>query len=209
MGSTNPKMTITRTPTLISTITPLPSTEPTFTTTSAATPTPSPIPTFTPTLTATATASVTLSPSPTSPPPPSACPFPVYLPLVFFFIPLTVVQEVEPNNTFSQAQPLPDLPTSVNGTHDGEVDTGDVYQIELTAGQIVHVTLATANPTGVQLLAYHGENPNEIVRDFEAPFEVTFLAIASGSYFLYVYTPANVNNTGKYTLSAALTEAVP
>lgn len=209
IGSADPNMTITRTPTLINTITLSPSTDPTVPITGTNTPTPSPIPTLTPTLTATVSVIPTSSPSPTSPPPPSACPCPVYLPLVFFFIPQTVVEEVEPNNTFAQAQPLSDLPASVNGTHDGETDTGDVYQIELTAGQIVHITLTTVNPIGVQLLAYHGENPNEFVRDFEAPFELTFLAIATGSYFLYVYTPANVNNTGAYTLSVALTEAVP
>ncbi len=101
------------------------------------------------------------------------------------------------------------MPVSVNGLHDGTADTGDVYQIELTAGKIVHVTLTTENPTGVQLLAYSGENPTELVRDFEAPFELTFLAIATGTYSLYVFTPGEANNAGVYTLSVTLTEANP
>ena len=204
----NQTATVTRTPTPTETITP--SSDPTAIATNTSTPTPSPTLnlTFTATITATAAlASATPSPSPTAPLPPSPCPCPVYLPLVFASPP-AVIQETEPNDTFSQAQLLSTLPVSVNGTHDGEADTGDVYQIELTAGQIVHITLTAENPTGVQLLAYSGENPTEIVRDFEAPFELTFLAIATGTYSLYVFTPGEANNAGAYTLSSALTETL-
>ena len=204
--STHQIATITRTPTPTESLTPSPSTDPTATATITATPTSSLTPTLNPTFTA--TENITPTPFPTSPLPPSPCPCPLYLPLVFAIHP-AVIQEVEPNDTFSLAQGLPILPANVNGTHDGVTDTGDVYQFELFAGQIVHVTLTTENPSGVQLLAYSGEAPNEIVRDFESPFELNFLAIATGTYYLYVYTPGSTNNTAAYTLSVAWVEANP
>ncbi|NUM48301.1 MAG: hypothetical protein HUU38_26640 [Anaerolineales bacterium] len=98
------------------------------------------------------------------------------------------------------------MPVNLNGAHDGPKNTGDVFQTDLTAGQILHITLTTDNPTGVQLLAYHGEPPTEIVRDFAPPFELTFLAVVTGTYYLYIFTPGEANNVGSYILSLTLTE---
>lgn len=116
------------------------------------------------------------------------------------------VNEQEPNDVFSQAQTLPEGAVIVLGTHDGTANTGDVYQFTLEAGQIVQVTLETTNATGVQLLAYGGEAPDEIVRDFEAPHELNFVATTTGTYYLYVFTPGTANNAAAYTLTLRLTE---
>ncbi len=115
------------------------------------------------------------------------------------------MSEQEPNDLFAQAQALP-VPGILHGTHDGAANTGDVYQITLQAGQIVEVVLSTDNPTGVQLLAYGGEAPDEIVRDFEAPHTLNFVATTTGTYYLYVFTPDSANNPAAYTLRVVVTE---
>ena len=111
-------------------------------------------------------------------------------------------QETEPNDLFAQANAI--IPGSVSGAHDGAAGTGDVFSMELEAGQIVDVQLSTQNPNGVQLIAYGGEAPDEIVRDFTPPFEINFVAVASGRHYLYVFSPANVNNAARYVLAVSV-----
>lgn len=123
----------------------------------------------------------------------------IYLPLTVRFT-FATAYESEPNDYYSQANELIDLPVHVLGTHDGPADTGDVYQVTLSAGQVLGVNLTTGDTNGVQLLAYNSAG-EELLRDFEAPFSLSFTATYDGLYYLYVFTPTETNNTASYTLA--------
>jgi hypothetical protein len=110
------------------------------------------------------------------------------------------LSESEPNNLFSEADAILALPVLISGQHDAADGTGDVFLLKLKASQVVHVNLETENAAGVQLLAYGGEKPEEIIRDFTEPFELHFVAVAEGTYFIYVYTPATITNQAAYEL---------
>jgi hypothetical protein len=185
-------------PTASNTSTPsnTPSTTPCPLTLCTATPTPftTPCPLTLCTATPTPTPSATLPPD---------CPCYIYLPLVQ--VEPARVLEQEPNDLFAQAQTIP-VPVILNGTHDGAANTGDVFQFTLQAGQIIQVLLSTDDPTGIQLLAYGGEAPDEIVRDFDTPYELNFVATTTGTYYLYVFTPGSANNAAAYTLRIGVTE---
>ena len=122
----------------------------------------------------------------------------IFLPLTLRFTPITVY-ESEPNDYYSQANMLDTLPVRVLGNHDGSLDTGDVYQLAMLSGQLLRVTLATGDTNGVQLLAYDSAGV-EVVRDFEAPFSLSVTTTYDGLYYLYVFTPAEANNSASYAL---------
>ena len=122
----------------------------------------------------------------------------IFLPLTLRFNPITVY-ESEPNDYYSQANMLDTLPVRVLGNHDGTAETGDVYQLAILSGQLLRVTLATGDTNGVQLLAYDSAGV-EVVRDFEAPFSLSLTAEYDGLYYLYVFTPAEANNSASYAL---------
>ncbi len=169
-------------------------------------------PTATPTNTpAPPTATPTNTPVPPTatptdtPVPPTATPAPsgpstIYLPLVMKGVQSPQPQtESEPNDTFETANPV-SLPAAVDGHHDGQAGTGDVFALSLLAGDKVRLTLDTADEHGVQVVVYD-VNLNELTRDFTAPFDVSFVAVGDGVYFVYVYTPAEADNTAAYTLT--------
>ena len=65
-----------------------------------------------------------------------------YLPITWHSYPQWLrLDEVEPNNLFNQANPIPSLPALVSGSHDGAAGGGDVFSLSLEAGQEVEVTL--------------------------------------------------------------------
>lgn len=109
------------------------------------------------------------------------------------------VNEVEPNNSFNQAQNIT-LPIYVLGAHDGATGTGDLYAITLGAGEQARVRVETKNTAGLQVLIYNSAN-KEIARDFEAPYDLTFMAVSSGPTYVYLFTPADINNIGTYRIT--------
>lgn len=125
----------------------------------------------------------------------------MYLPLIFRQggEPWTYLAEAEPNNTFGTANPVAPLPLVISGVHDGAADTGDVFAVALSVGPVLHAGLDTGNPDGVQFLAYDPAG-EEILRDIEPPYSLVFAPTYAGTYYLYVFTPAGVNNQAAYTL---------
>ena len=109
------------------------------------------------------------------------------------------LEESEPNDTFDTADVAP-VPAVIAGHHDGQAETGDVFALALSAGDKVHVSLVTGDETGVQVVVYD-TNKDELTRDFAAPFDVSFVAVGDGVYFVYVFTPAEADNTAAYTLT--------
>lgn len=124
---------------------------------------------------------------------------PTFLPLAYRFYPPSVY-ETEPNDYYSQANVLETLPVRVLGYHDGTAGSGDVYQVALMAGDTMRIVLLTQNASGVQLLAY-GSGGLEVMRDFDAPYSLSFTAQADGFYYLYVYSSPADNNVSAYVLS--------
>ncbi len=121
-----------------------------------------------------------------------------HLPMLLQGAPFTL-GESEPNDYFYQANGISRIPVRVLGQFDGSAGTGDLFTFDLVAGQAVSVRLETSNPSGVQLLAYD-PNQDEITRDYEAPFEISFAAVASGAHYVYAYTPSEAGNTAAYLL---------
>lgn len=128
----------------------------------------------------------------------------LYLPLVVNrFAPPT--EEVEPNNTFSQANMVGMIPATIRGTHDGDANTGDVFMLDdlVVAGDVLEATIQTSNSAGLQLIAYDPDG-NEIARDYDDDHVISFIVPASGSYYIYVFTDPDANNTGRYELHIVL-----
>ncbi len=121
-----------------------------------------------------------------------------HLPMLLQGAPYTL-NESEPNDYFFQANGISRLPVRVVGQFDGSAGTGDLFAVSLLPGQVLQVRLETDNPTGVQLLAY---NPDmeEITRDYEAPFEISFAAVSSGTHYVYAYTPGDAANWDSYLM---------
>lgn len=114
------------------------------------------------------------------------------------------VRESEPNNTASEAD-LVCVEQSVTGTHDGDSGTGDLFKINLSAGQTVNITLSTASDLGVQLLVYRDANGTITLekQDTTSPFQITYVAPATGWYLIYVYSDPEDKNTASYSLTLA------
>ncbi|HNT56021.1 MAG TPA: hypothetical protein PKG95_14995, partial [Anaerolineaceae bacterium] len=99
-----------------------------------------------------------------------------YLPITLRSPSYVIAYEIEPNDYYSQASVLDIMPVRVFGAHDGGAGTGDVYQIPfVTGGQTVQVNLFDNDVNGVQLLAYNSAG-DELVRDFDSPFSLSFTA---------------------------------
>src|SRR5512145_1833872 len=209
---------------IVSGPTPTPTRTPTVTRTSTPTRTPTATPTSTATSTPTHTATATKthaptrtgSPTATLSPTPTATPGPVYLPLIAKQYPLVtptftptptptvfVVTESEPNDTFAQANEVSVIPAKISGQHDGAAGSGDVFRFDLQAGQIVAINLNSSDTNGLQVLIY-GPEGDELGRDFDAPHSLSVLAVSSGTYYLYIFTPSDVNNSGTYTASLSV-----
>jgi hypothetical protein len=124
----------------------------------------------------------------------------VYMPIAWRVYPITAMNESEPNDLFSQADPIPSLPVRVFGAHDGEVGGGDVFSFELEAGRGTEITLSTGNAEGVQLLAYDAAG-NEITRDYEDPFALAFNTSYTGTYYVYVFSSPEADNYASYTIT--------
>ena len=123
-----------------------------------------------------------------------------YLPITWQSYPQwLLLDEEEPNNLFNQANPITSLPALVSGSHDGAAGGGDVFSLNLEAGQGVEVTLSTEDVSGVQLLAYDAAGV-EITRDYADPFRLAFNASYSGTYYVYVFSSPESGNTASYTL---------
>ena len=123
-----------------------------------------------------------------------------YLPLAWRIYPAWArLDEVEPNNLFSQANPVTALPALVAGAHDGAAGGGDVFSLELEAGKTLEVTLSSGDGNGVQLLAYDAAGA-EIDRDYTEPYNLSFDTTYTGAYFVYVFSDPQVVNTASYSL---------
>ena len=120
------------------------------------------------------------------------------LPMLLQGAPYTL-SESEPNDYFYQANGISRLPVRVLGQFDGSAGTGDLFAVSLLPGQVLQVRLETDNPSGVQLLAY---NPDmeEITRDYEAPFDISFAAVSSGTHYVYAFTPGEAGNGNSYLM---------
>lgn len=124
-----------------------------------------------------------------------------YLPVTWQDYPQwSVLDETEPNNLFSQADPVPSLPALVSGSHDGSAGGGDVFSLSLESGRIVDVSLLTENVSGVQLLAYDAAG-TLISRSYAEPFELAFTTTYNGAYYVYVFSSPDANNYAHYTLT--------
>ena len=121
-----------------------------------------------------------------------------HLPMLLRGAPYTL-SESEPNDYFYQANSISRLPVRVLGQFDGSAGTGDLFALSLLPGEVLQVRLETDNSSGVQLLAY---NPDmeEITRDYEAPFEISFAAVSSGVHYVYAYTPGDAGNGDSYLM---------
>jgi hypothetical protein len=124
----------------------------------------------------------------------------VYMPIAWRVYPITAMNESEPNDLFSQADPIPSLPVRVFGAHDGEVGGGDVFSFELEAGRGTEIILSTGNAEGVQLLAYDAAG-NEITRDYEDQFALAFNTSYTGTYYVYVFSSPEADNYASYTIT--------
>ena len=132
-----------------------------------------------------------------------------YLPITWHRYPQwLLLDEVEPNNLFSQANPLPSLSALVSGSHDGAAGGGDVFGLSLEAGRIVDISLFTCNVSGVQLLAYDAAG-SEITRDYSDPFRLAFTTSYSGTFYVYVFSDPEAGNTGSYTLTIRAGDPLP
>ncbi len=129
----------------------------------------------------------------------------IYLPVVSMNS-SHAIQESEPNNTFGEANPISALPAVVAGHHDGSANTGDVFLLDdiVTAGNVLEATVFSGNSAGLQLIAYDPDG-NEITRDYDDNHHISFVVPASGSYYIYVFTDPDVNNTAAYELQIKVT----
>jgi len=121
-----------------------------------------------------------------------------HLPMLLQGAPFTL-GETEPNDYFYQANGISRIPVRVLGQFDGSAGTGDLFSVALSAGETINVRLETDNLTGVQLLAYDPDQ-DEITRDYEAPFEISFAAVASGTHYVYAFSPGEAANGGSYLM---------
>jgi hypothetical protein len=144
----------------------------------------------------------------TQPQPPIISPR-AYLPITWSCYPQwAVLNETEPNNLFNQANPIPNLPVLVKGSHDGAAGGGDVFSLTLEAGRGVDVSLFTENVSGVQLLAYDAAG-TELTRDYAAPFMLAFTTSYSGTYYVYVFSASEAGNNASYTLTLRVGSPLP
>jgi hypothetical protein len=127
-----------------------------------------------------------------------------YLPITWYRYPRWLrLDEEEPNNLFNQANPIPSLPALISGSHDGTAGGGDVFSLNLEAGQGLEITLSNGDASGVQLLAYDAAGV-EITRDYADPFSLAFTASYNGVYYVYIFSSAEADNNASYTLRLQL-----
>lgn len=127
----------------------------------------------------------------------------LYLPVVVRnFSPCSALSnEQEPNNSASEANPIC-LGSQVAGAHDGSQGTGDLFDVYLSAGKSIEITLDTGNDSGVQLLLYREEDSGLALvgQDTISPFSIQHTTQADDQYFIYVYSDPAANNTAAYTV---------
>ncbi len=108
--------------------------------------------------------------------------------------------EREPNNTVGEANGGICFGVEITGTHDGGAGTGDLYRVDVQAGDVLSVDMETGNPAGVQLLLYRWNNDTaELVGQAVAePFELTYTAQTDGLVYIYVYSDSEAANGAGY-----------
>lgn len=110
--------------------------------------------------------------------------------------------EREPNDTIGTSNDGLCFGVVVIGTHDGSAGTGDLYRLDVQAGDTLNVSMETGNPNGVQLLLYRWNNDTaELVgQSVAAPFSLSYTASADSLLYIYVYSDAGTNNGDEYEL---------
>jgi len=151
---------------------------------------------FSPTPTPTATPTATPTPTVT----PTATAIKGYLPLVLrdYVAYFEGPWEVEPNNTYLQANGSLRSGRDYYGYPNDQKDYFSIYL--RTGGQIV-IDLSNHTGQGVQLQLFYQTAGNLVAGDLDAPYHIEYTGPA-GLYYIYIYTAGNYNSSTAFALRA-------
>ncbi|MEW5985932.1 MAG: hypothetical protein AB1791_04805 [Chloroflexota bacterium] len=135
------------------------------------------------------------------PPPPVECLFrKLYLPAIAndFLVPFAGPWEVEPNDTYLQANgPLISAATYLGYPNDDR----DYFSIYLRSAGLITINLSNHTGQGVQLQLFYESTNNRVAFDLDAPFSIQHTGPA-GWYYIYIFTASGWNSNTPYSLWA-------